>query len=465
MANSDYGLPSLIGANGEPMRIKTYLFFLLILATATTNITAQQSLDALIDRDIASLVTTYKALHAAPELSHYEEKTATFFAAQLRGMGYTVTEHVGKYERPEWTGYGVVAVLKNGAGPTVLLRTELDALPVDEKTGLPYASKVKVKNDAGQEVSVMHACGHDIHITNMIGTAKALSELKDQWHGTLVILGQPAEEVIDGARSILRDGLYERFPKPDYVIALHDSADLEAGKVGYTPGYAMASSTSVDIKIRGLGGHGAVPESTRDPIVVAAQVILALQTIVSREDSPLDPVVVTVGSIHGGTKHNIIPDEVDLQLTVRAYKEEVRKRVLASIGRITKGIAMAAGIPEDRAPIVKFSELQITSATYNDPQLTERLATVFAKALGQENVVKLPPVMMSEDFGYLSLDQKIPATLFTLGAVDPAKVKSSKETGTSLPSLHSALFAPLPEPALRTGIKAMTSAVLDLMKR
>jgi hippurate hydrolase len=436
-----------------------------LLFTTVANVSAQQSLDALIDRDIASLVTTYKALHAAPELSHYEEKTATFFAAQLRAMGYTVTEHVGKYERPEWTGYGVVAVLKNGAGPTVLLRTELDALPVEEKTGLPYASKVKTKNDAGQEVSVMHACGHDIHITNMIGTAKTLSELKDQWHGTLVILGQPAEEVVDGARSILRDGLYERFPKPDYVIALHDSADLEAGKVGYTPGYAMASSTSVDIKIRGLGGHGARPEATKDPIVVAAQVIMALQTIVSREDSPLDPVVVTVGSIHGGTKHNIIPDEVDMQLTVRAYKEEVRKRVLASIERITKGIAMAAGIPDDRAPIVKFSDTQFTTALYNDPQLTERLATAFAKALGQDNVVKLQPVMMSEDFGSLSLDQKIPAVQFTLGAVDPAKVKLSKETGTSLPSLHSALFAPLPEPALRTGIKAMTFAVLDLMKK
>jgi hippurate hydrolase len=299
----------------------------------------------------------------------------------------------------------------------------------------------------------------------MIGTAKTLSELKDQWHGTLVILGQPAEEVVDGARSILRDGLYERFPKPDYVIALHDSADLEAGKVGYTPGYAMASSTSVDIKIRGLGGHGARPEATKDPIVVAAQVIMALQTIVSREDSPLDPVVVTVGSIHGGTKHNIIPDEVDLQLTVRAYKEEVRKRVLASIERITKGIAMAAGIPDDRAPIVKFSDTQFTTSLYNDPQLTERLATAFAKALGQDNVVKLQPVMMSEDFGSLSLDQKIPAVQFTLGAVDPAKVKLSKETGTSLPSLHSALFAPLPEPALRTGIKAMTFAVLDLMKK
>lgn len=449
------------------MRNKMYpvVFLAFLLFTTAANVGAQQSLDALIDRDLASLVTTYKALHAAPELSHYEEKTATFFAAQLRAMGYTVTEHVGKYERPEWTGYGVVAVLKNGPGPTVLLRTELDALPVDEKTGLPYASKVKMKNDAGQEVAVMHACGHDLHITNMIGTAKTLSELKDQWHGTLVILGQPAEEVVDGARSILRDGLYERFPKPDYVIALHDSADLEAGKVGYTPGYAMASSTSVDIKIRGLGGHGARPESTRDPIVLAAQVILALQTIVSREDSPLDPVVVTVGSIHGGTKHNIIPDEVDLQLTVRAYKEEVRKRVLASIERITRGMAMAAGIPEDRAPIVKFSDTQFTTALFNDPQLTERLATSFAKALGQDNVVKLSPVMMSEDFGSLSLDQKIPAVQFTLGAVDPAKVKQSKETGTSLPSLHSALFAPLPEPALRTGIKAMTAAVLDLMKK
>lgn len=446
------------------MRNRLYPAVFSLVLFSTTAL-AQQSLDTLIDRDIASLVTTYKTLHAAPELSHYEEKTATFFAAQLRAMGYTVTERVGKYERPEWTAYGVVAVMKNGAGPTVLLRTELDALPVDEKTGLPYASKVKMKNDAGQEVSVMHACGHDVHITSMLGTAKILSELKDQWHGTLVLIGQPAEEIVDGARSVLRDGLYERFPKPDYVIALHDSADLEAGKVGYTPGYAMASSTSVDIKIRGLGGHGARPESTKDPIVVAAQVIMALQTIVSREDWPLDPVVVTVGSIHGGTKHNIIPDEVDLQLTVRTYKEEVRKRVLASIERISKGIAMAAGIPEDRAPIVKFSETQASSALYNDPKLTEQVAASFVKALGQDNVVKLDPVMMSEDFGFFSLDHKIPVVQFTLGAVDPAKVKLSKETKTPLPSLHSALFQPLPEPTLRTGVKAMTAAVLDLMKR
>ena len=436
----------------------------LFLASLTVVANAQ-SLDARIDRDIASLLTTYKMLHGAPELSHREEKTSSFFASQLRTLGYAVTEHIGKYERAEWSGYGVVAVMKNGSGPTVLVRTELDALPVDEKTDLPYASKVKTRNDAGQEVSVMHACGHDIHITTMLGTAKMLSEMKDRWQGTLVLIGQPAEETIDGARAMLRDGLYTKFPKPDYTIALHDSADLEAGKVGYTPGYALASSTAVDIKIRGLGGHGSKPESTKDPVVVAAEVIMALQTIVSRENSPLDPAVVTVGSIHGGTRYNIIPDEVNLQITVRAYKEDVRQRLLSAIERITKGIALAAGIPNDRAPIVKISETEITAATYNEPQLTERLAATFRSALGDENVVKIPAAMASEDFGYLSLDQKIPATIFWLGAVDPLKVKRSKDTGTPLPSLHSALFAPLPEPTLRTGVKAMTSAVLELMKR
>ena len=410
------------------------------------------------------LLSTYKMLHAAPELSHHEEKTSAFFAGELRKFGYSVTERIGKYERPEWTGYGVVAVLKNGAGPTVLIRTELDALPVDEKTGVAYASKVKTKNDAGVEVSVMHACGHDIHMTSMLGTAKMLADLKNQWHGTLVILGQPAEETIDGARAVLRDGLYEKIPKPDFAIALHDNAELETGKVGYTSGYAMASGTAVDIKIRGLGGHGSKPEATKDPIVVAAQVIMALQTIVSRENSPLDPAVVTVGSIHGGTRYNIIPDEVNLQLTVRTYKEEVRKRVLASIERITKGVAMAAGIPEDRAPIVKVSETEVTSATYNDPKLIERMVTSLKRALGDENVVAISPMMASEDFGYLSLEQKIPSAIFWLGAVDPAKVKGSKEGGPSLPSLHSAVFAPVPEPTLRTGVRAMTAVVLDLMK-
>jgi hippurate hydrolase len=437
------------------------LVFIALTATATH--AQQATLDAMIDKNIASLVATYKTLHAAPELSHYEEKTASFFAGQLRALGYEVTERVGKYEDPAWTSYGVVAVMKNGAGPVVLIRTELDALPVNEKTGLPYASTVKTKNDAGDEVSVMHACGHDVHITSMLGTAKMLSELKDQWRGTLIIIGQPAEEIVAGARAMLRDGLYEKFPKPDFVIALHDNSDLEAGKVGYTPGYAFASSDSVDIKVRGLGGHGAAPESTKDPVVVAAEIVLALQTIVSRENSPLDPAVITVGSIHGGSKHNIIPDEVNLQLTVRAYRAEVRQRMLASIARIAKGIAAAAGIPDDRAPIVTVSKTQSTGATYNDPALTERLAGAFTKALGAENVVKLAPLMVSEDFGYFALDKKIPAVDFSLGAVDPEKVKQSKVTGTPLPSLHSALFAPLPEPTLRTGIKAMTSAVLELM--
>lgn len=441
------------------------------LLVFSLNINAQQSslnamqlsLDAMIERDLASLLSTYKALHAAPELSHREEKTSAFVAGELRKLGFTVTEGIGKFQNSQWTGFGVVGVLKNGPGPTVLVRTELDALPVEEKTGVPYSSNVKTKNDAGVEVSVMHACGHDIHMTSFLGTAKLLTELKSRWSGTLVMLGQPAEETGDGANAMLRDELYTRFPKPDFAIAQHDKPELEAGKVGYTPGYAMASATSIDIKIRGVGGHGSAPETTKDPVVMAAQVVMALQTIVSRENSPLDPAVVTVGSIHGGTRYNIIPDEVNLQLTVRTYKPEVRQRILASIERIVKGVALTADIPDDRAPIVKVSEG--TGSTYNDPQLLERLAVAFKQAFGEENVVKMPPIMASEDFGYFSLDQKIPTTIFWLGASDPAKVKQSRESGVALPGLHSALFAPVPEPTLRTGVKAMTSAVLELMKK
>ena len=447
------------------MRNRKHLVILIYVLFLPVMVQAQQALDTLIGRDITSLVETYKMLHATPELSHREEKTSTFFAGQLRALGYTVTERVGKFDRPEWAGYGVVAVMKNGQGPTVLLRTDLDALPVTEKTDLPYASKVRTKNDAGQEVGVMHACGHDVHMTSMLGTAKMLSELKDQWRGTLIIIGQPAEETIDGARAMIKDGFFTRFPKPDFAIALHDSPDSAAGTVALVPGYALASSTNVDIKIRGVGGHGSRPESAKDPIVVAAQIVLGLQTIVSRENSPLDPAVITVGSIHGGTRYNIIPDEVNLQLTVRAYKEEVRQKLLSGIERVTKGIAGAAGIPAELAPIIKVSETEVTTATYNDPVLTERLAAVFAKALGQENVVKGSPVMGSEDFGYFSQDQKIPTMMFWLGAMDPLKVKQRNEGGPALPSLHSPLFAPVPEPTIRTGVKAMTSAVLDLMKK
>jgi amidohydrolase len=440
------------------------LFVGVLFSALMVNVTAQQlSLDAMIDRDIASWLTTYRNLHTAPELSHREEKTSAFVAGELRKLGFTVTEHIGKYQNAQWSGYGLVAVMKNGPGPTVLVRTELDALPVEEKTGLAYSSQVKTKNDAGVEVSVMHACGHDMHMTSFLGTAKMLSELKSRWSGTLIMLGQPAEETGDGANAMLRDNLYTNFPKPDFAIALHDKPELETGKVGYTPGYAMASATSIDIKIRGVGGHGSAPETTKDPIVVAAQVVMALQTIVSRENSPLDPAVVTVGSIHGGTRYNIIPDEVNLQLTVRTYKEEVRKRILASIERIVKGVTTTAGIPDDRAPVVKVAEG--TGSTYNDPQLIERLVVTFKQALGEDNVVQMPPMMASEDFGYFSMDHAIPTTIFWLGASDPAKVKASRETGIALPGLHSALFAPVPEPTLRTGVKAMTSAVLDLMKK
>src|SRR5438045_3411261 len=269
--------------------MKRILLAIPLIALLATSAFAQQSLDAMIDREIAQLVTTYKMLHASPELSHYEVKTSAFLADQLRSFGYTVTERIGKYDRPQFTGYGIVAVMKNGDGPTVLVRADIDALPVEEKNKVPYASKVKTKNDLGQEVSVMHACGHDVHITNLIGTAKILSALKDQWRGTLVLIGQPAEETVDGAKAMLADGLYTRFPKPDFAVGLHDSADAEAGKILYVPGYAMARSNSVNLIIRGLGGHCSKPAATKDPIVTATQTILALRTIISRGHSPPHP--------------------------------------------------------------------------------------------------------------------------------------------------------------------------------
>ncbi len=448
------------------MHRKSLLTTIPVLLLWFVHATGQQSLDAMIDQNISSWVATYKSLHAAPELSHHEEKTSALLAKELRALGYAVTEHVGKYEEPELSPYGVVAVMKNGNGPILMVRADMDALPVEEKTGMPYASTVRMKNDAGDTVPVMHACGHDVHVTTLMGTARMLAALKDQWHGTLILIGQPAEEVTDGAKGMLAGGLYEKFGKPDYVIALHDSADLEAGKVAYTPGYALASSTSVDLKVRGIGGHGSRPENAKDPIVLAAQIILGLQTIVSRENSPLDPAVITVGSIHGGLKHNIIPDEVNLQITVRAYREEVRLKLIAGIERVAKGTAIAAGIPNELAPIVKASATEVTPATYNDPALSERLAGALTTALGKDNVIKTPQIMGSEDFSRFALEgHQIPTVMFWLGAVDPVKIKESQESGKPLPSLHSALFAPLPEPTLRAGVKALTSAVLESMKK
>jgi hippurate hydrolase len=400
----------------------------------------------------ADLRDFYQDLHKNPELSLHEEKTAAKVAARLRQAGFEVTTGVG--------GTGVVGVLKNGAGPTILLRTELDALPVEEKTGLPYASTVRVKDDAGVEVPVMHACGHDVHMTALVGTAAEMARRKAEWHGTLVFIGQPAEERIRGARAMLKDGLFTRFPKPDFALALHDTPNLPAGQVGVTSGYTLASSDSVDLTIYGKGGHGAAPQATVDPIVIAARTVLALQTIVAREINPQDPAVVTVGSIHGGNKHNIIPDEVKLQITVRAYKEEVRNHVIAAIERIAKAEALAAGAPKEPAVAV----VESCHATYNDPKLTARIAATLKKTLGDGNVVEVPPQMASEDFSEYGL-AGVPAVQWSLGAWDPAKLKALEAAGKAPPSLHSSLFAPDLDPTIATGVESEVAVLLDLLGR
>jgi amidohydrolase len=371
-------------------------------------------------------------------------------AERLRALGFDVTSGVGKT--------GVVGILRNGKGPTVMLRTDLDALPVEEQTGLPYASKVTATDDAGDAVHVMHACGHDIHMTSWIGAATLLSRAKDRWRGTLMMVGQPAEERGGGASKMLADGLFTKFPKPDFAFAIHDSAQAPAGTVLPISGYALANVDSVDITIYGRGGHGAYPHTTIDPIVIAARTVLALQTIVGRENNPLDPAVVTVGSIHGGTKHNIIPDQVKLQLTVRSYKDDVRKHLLASIERIAKAEAAAAGAP--RPPDVAVSDG--TPATYNDPAVTKRVADALARGLGADRVSQAEPVMGGEDFSEYGR-AGVPSTLVWVGAVEPKKYEASKAGGPALPSLHSSGFAPDREPTIRTGVKTVTLAALELL--
>jgi len=426
---------------------------------------AQQTPQSLADAELPSLLAIYKDIHSHPELSGHEERTAALIAKELRATGCQVTEHLGKYENSKLKGYGVVGVMKNGDGPTVLVRTDMDALPVHEETGLPYASTVTTNNDDGKEVPVMHACGHDAHMSMFIGVARALVKLKDQWHGTILFVAQPAEETGNGARALLNAGLYEKFGKPDFALGFHDKADMQTGHIGVTEGYTYANVDSVDVTVRGVGGHGAYPHKTKDPIVLAAEMINAWQTIASRENNPLDPIVVTVGSIHGGTKHNIIPDEVKMQLTVRTYKAETRERVLAAIERIAKGIVAAGGVSPDRAPIVSVAKDQFTPATYNNPELTKRLVGVWKKSLGNENVEIVDPTMGGEDFSEYSLpDHSIPAVDFHIGAVEPAKIAEYKQAGKELPTLHSSKFAPVPEPTIRVGIVAMTAALLELMK-
>src|SRR5437764_2537260 len=427
---------------------------------------AQQTPQQIADAELPSLLTIYKGIHTHPELSTQEQRTSALLAKELKAVGCEVTENVGKYENADQKCYGVVGLMKNGDGPVVLVRTDLDALPVQEETGLPYASKVVTKNDKGDDVHVMHACGHDAHVSMLIGVARSLAKLRDQWHGTIVFVGQPAEEIGTGARAMLRDGLYTRWPKPNYALGFHDKADLEIDHIGVTEGYTSANVDSVDVTVHGIGGYGAYVYRTEDPIVLAAEMINQWQTIASRETNPLDPIVVTVGSIHGGTKHNIIPDEVKMQLTVRTYKAEVRERVLAAIERIANGIAVAGGVPPDRAPIVSVSKDQFCPATYNNPELTKRLVAVWKKSSGNDNVKMVDPTMGGDDFSEYSLpDHSVPAVDFHIGAVEPAKIAEYKQAGKELPSLHSSKFAPVPEPTIRVGIIGMTSAVLELMKK
>ena len=405
---------------------------------------------------IDEIVGLYKFLHSNPELSWQENKTSDYLANILEVDGYTVTRGVGKK--------GVVAILKNGKGPTLMIRADMDALPVEEKTNLDYASKVRQVNRFGKEVPVMHACGHDIHMSVLIGTAKNLISMKNKWSGTLMLILQPAEEVGQGSLAMLEDGLFERFPRPDFNLALHVGGMGPSGTVGYQLGYAMANVDSVDIIVNGVGGHGAYPHTTIDPIVLASQIVLSLQTIVSRKIDPLEPAVVTVGSIHGGLKHNIISEEVKLQLTLRSYSDEVRNKTINEIKKIVNGLGMAAGLPENKMPKVLVKD-EYTPALYNDPDFSNKVLNFIRNEIGKDNVVEIPAVMGGEDFArYGRQDPRIPSLLFWLGGTSKENWKKYLNNEIDMVSIHSPFFAPDPEPTITTGIRAMTASVLGLLK-
>jgi amidohydrolase len=409
-----------------------------------------------VDADYPQLKAFYEDLHLHPELSLMEERTSAKVAAELRAAGYEVTEKFG--------GYGVVAVLKNGPGPVLLIRSDMDALPVEEQTGLPFASHVRVTDLSGHDVPVMHACGHDIHMTVLTGTARMLVALRDRWSGTLVLVGQPAEERVAGARAMLSAGLYRKFPKPDFAIALHDETDIPAGSVGTIEGFSHSNVDTAVITVHGIGSHGAMPYLSKDPIVIAASIIVRLQTIVSRELRATDPAVVTVGSIHGGTKSNIIPAEVKMELTLRSYSDDVRAHLVAAVRRICRGEAIAAGLPEELMPEVEVNAAEGATSVYNDPALTRRLRGAFIAWLGEDHVVAYHPSMVSEDFSEFGRTvEHVPISMFRLGAIPAATISESERTGTPLVSLHSGKFAPAAEPAIKTGITAMTAAVMELL--
>jgi amidohydrolase len=424
---------------------------LLAVSIAAADVAAP-AVDPIIDREFASLEALYKDLHAHPELSLHEQETARRIAAELKAAGFDVTTGVG--------GNGVVAVLRNGKGPTVMWRSDLDALPVKEETGLPYRSEVTATDDSGRQVPVMHACGHDIHMTTLVGLARGLKALQTRWSGTAILIGQPAEERVMGAAAMIKDGLFARFPRPDAILALHVKADMPVGFIGYRAGPAFANVDSVDIRVYGLGGHGASPHKTVDPIVIAARIVMALQTIVAREIDPIEPAVVTVGSIHGGTKHNIIPDTVDLQLTVRSYTDETRKRLLDGIRRNVLAEAQGAGAP--KPPDIVFGES--TPATVNDPDLTRRTVAALKMAFGDDRVVEVPPVMGAEDFTYYGRE-RIPIFMFNLGTIAQDRIEeSARPDGRPLPSLHSSQYAPEREGSIRAGVRAALVAVLGLLQ-
>lgn len=424
------------------------LSLLVALATAAPNPAL-----APLDEIYPSLDALYADLHQHPELSLQEQETAAKLAARLRALGYEVTTGVG--------GHGVVAVLRNGKGPTVLLRTDMDALPVKEETGLPFASTTTARSGTGETVPVMHACGHDVHMAGWIGAATLLARARDRWRGTLVLVGQAAEEHVTGARAMIADGLFTRFPRPDFAVAVHVISQLPAGQVGVVPGYALAFVSTMEIVVHGRGGHGAAPHLTVDPVLLASRIVVALQGIVAREVNPVDPAVITVGSIHGGTKSNIIPDEVKLQLTVRAYKEEVQKQLLAAIGRVARGEAAASGAP--REPTVSVIGVGARSV-YNDPKLSQRLRAALIATLGEAAVTDFPPIMGSEDFSEFGL-AGIPANMFWVGSANPAAFAEARSRNTYPPGNHTARMTPDREPTIRTDAATLTLSALELLGR
>jgi len=410
------------------------------------------------------LAEIYKALHQHPELSHFEANTASRLAQELRAAGYETADHIGVYSDGS-TAYGVVGILKNGRGPTLLVRADMDALPIVEETGAPFASHARGTTLAGQEAGVMHACGHDIHTTVLIGVARAMAASKTKWHGTLMLVGQPSEETLDGARAMLADHLYERFGRPDMVVGLHDGVDQPAGKVSLAIGPAQSGATSIDVTIRGIGTHGAQPQLGRDPVLLAAQFITQIQAIVSREEDPQDPAIVTVGSIHGGTKRNIIPDEVKLQLTTRYFSDKARETIVSGIRQMALGVAVSAGLPPEKAPVVTIVDRESTPVTYNDPVLTARVRAILITTLGKENVIDSKPLTPSEDVGLFGLPgHQIPLAYYWIGAANAAAFQAAVDKGQVLPGPHNSHFLPDLEPTLATGVKSMTAVATALLQ-